>query len=59
MALLLDVTLVADLDQVLADVFACFIKRALQNVVCEGEADKSSKRLNDGDDVEDDDGSFH
>lgn len=59
MALLLDVTLVTDLDHVLADAFACFIKRALQNVVREGEAGDGSDCLSECDEVQGYDCNFH
>ena len=59
LGLLLDVTLIADLNHGLADALASFIHGNMQNLVGHGKAKKRANCLSGDDDVEDDDCFFH
>lgn len=59
MALLLDVTLIAELDHQLAKVFAGLVERMIHDLIGDGESDDGAEGLNCCDDVEDEDCLFH
>jgi hypothetical protein len=59
MALFLEVTLIGELDHVLGDCFAGFIKRILQDHVVNDEGENDQAGLNGYDDIQGDDCFFH